>query len=175
MRIKNLLDAWDTVELYLTGILGGLATAFAFYQVVMRYVFKESPEWAEESVMYLVIWGVFIISSKLVREDQHIGADFFIKRMPLRVQKIMSIVTCLLSLFFVCLVIWYGFQIVSAALAMDERSTTRSRFPMWLAYLAIPAGSSLILLSCLYRLYLLWSQFSRGDFPCKHQGEDIKP
>lgn len=168
MSLKKALNVWDSLELYITGILAGIATAFAFYQVVMRYVFSESPEWAEESVLYLIIWAIFIISSKLVRDDEHVGADFVIRRLPYKVQRVQEIINCVLALSFLCIVIWYGFQIVSATFAMDERSTTRLRFPMWLAYLAIPGGSCLILLSYFRRLYLLIFQFDPKKFFHKH-------
>ena len=171
MRVKKIFTVWDSLELYFTGILAGVATAFAFYQVVMRYVFNRAPEWAEESVLYLIIWAVFIISSKLVRDDEHVGADFVLRRLPYKFQRVIEIFNCLLALSFLTLVIWYGFQIVAATLAMDERSTTRLRFPMWIAYLAIPSGSCLILLSYLRRLYLLIFQFDPRTQLGKHHEE----
>jgi len=169
MTLKKILDVWDSLELYVTGILAGTATAFAFYQVVMRYVFSKSPEWAEESVLYLIIWAIFIISSKLVRDDEHVGADFVIRKMPYGVQRVVEIINCVLALSFLCIVIWYGFQIVATIFAMDERSTTRLRFPMWIAYLAIPGGSCLILLSYIRRLYLLIFRCDPTKFFHKHK------
>ena len=163
MKFSKILKIWDAFELYTTGIFLSIATAFAFYQVIMRYVFNNAPEWAEESVLYLIIWAVFIISSKLVRDEEHVGADFVIRRMPFKVQRVIEIVNCILALLFCGIVIWYGFQIVSAAFSMGERSTTRLRFPMWIAYLAVPSGSCLILLSYLRRIYLLIFQFSSKE------------
>lgn len=174
MNFNKILDIWDKLELYITGILAGTATAFAFYQVVMRYIFNKSPEWAEESVLYLIIWSIFIISSKLVRDDEHVGADFVITRLPYKVQRVTKIIRCVLAVSFLCVVIWYGFKIVAATFSMDERSTTRLRFPMWLAYLAIPGGSCLILISYLRRLYLLIFQFDPTEyFPKKHQDSNV--
>ena len=66
MKPKKILKIWDILELYLAGTVLAVAVGFSFYQVVMRYVFNRAPEWAEESVMYLIIWAVYIISSKLV-------------------------------------------------------------------------------------------------------------
>ncbi len=162
MNSSKVIKIWDSIEIYLSGILAGIATLFAFYQVLMRYFFSMSPEWAEESVLYLIIWGIFIISSKLVRDDEHVGADFVIKKMPHRVQRVVGIINCVLAILFLCIVIWYGFQIVAAALAMDERSTTRLRFPLWIAYSAIPVGSCLIFISYIRRLYLMIFHFDHN-------------
>ena len=155
MEFKKLFNLWDTLELYLTGILVALATGFSFYQVVMRYVLNKAPEWAEESIMYLIIWSIFIISSKLIRDDAHVGATFFIDSMPAKVKRIVHIAINLFTISFCALVIVYGFQIVGFAYSMDERSTTKLLFPMWIAYLSVPVGSCLMLLSFLRRLYLL--------------------
>ena len=168
MRFKKILEVWDAIELYLTGVLAGIATAFAFYQVVMRYVFNKAPEWAEESVLYLIVWGVFIISSKLVRDDEHVGADFILRRLPYTFQRVIEIINCLVALSFCAIVIWYGFQIIAVTFAMDERSTTRLRFPMWIAYSAIPVGTCLISLSYLRRLYLFIFHFDPERLIHKH-------
>ncbi|MFC1814451.1 TRAP transporter small permease [Thermodesulfobacteriota bacterium] len=159
MRLSRVLNLWDKLELYLTGALASIATAVAFYQVVMRYIFNKAPGWAEEAVVYLIIWAVFIISSKLARDNEHVGADFFIHKTPYRFQRVVGIINCLLAFSFCGLVIWYGFIIVAATLALDERSTGILRFPMWIAYLAVPVGSCLILLSYVRRLYLLIFRF----------------
>jgi len=173
-KFEKLVQVWDSLELYVTGVLATVATGFAFYQVVMRYVFNDAPEWAEESVLYLIIWAVFIISSKLVRDEEHVGADFVLRRLPVKVQRIIEIMNCIMALFFCAVVIWYGFIIVSQVFAMDERSTTRLRFPMWIAYLAIPAGTCLIFLSYVRRLFLLAFRFDPVKFFYKDHGGEIK-
>ena len=171
MHSNKLLKLWDRLELLVSGLLVSIATIFAFYQVIMRYVFNNAPEWAEESVLYLVIWAVFIISSKLVRDDEHVGADFVIRRMPYSIQRVVEIIVCVLVLAFCVLIIWYGFKIVSVTFVLDERSTTRLRFPMWIAYLAIPGGTCLILLSYLRRLYLFIFRFDPLRLLQKHHEE----
>jgi TRAP-type C4-dicarboxylate transport system permease small subunit len=155
MTFRKILKIWDAVEIYSSGTLATLALGSAFYQVVMRYVFNDAPEWPEESVLYLIIWSVLIISSKLTRDDQMIGADFVVNRLPRNIKRAVTIGVAVLSMTFCILVIVYGIEIVATALEMNERSTTRLRFPMCIAYLAIPSGAGLITLSLLYRLYSL--------------------
>ena len=159
MKPKKILKIWDILELYLAGTVLAVAVGFSFYQVVMRYVFSESPYWAEESVNYLIIWGVFIIASKLARDDEHISADFVMRVMPNKFQRVVKIVCCALALSFCCLLVWYGFKIVAASHGFDERSVGRLAFPMWIAYLAVPAAACLLVLSYVRRLYLLIFQF----------------
>lgn len=152
---KKFIELWDTVELNLTGILSLFALCAAFYQVITRYFLNWAPEWAEESVLYLIIWAVFIIGSKLVREDHHVGADFLIQKLPFRIKRKVAIITSILALLFCLIVVFYGVQIVSMALQSDERSPTRMRFPMWIAYLSVPVGCFLMAISYTYRIYNL--------------------
>lgn len=164
MKTKTLLRLWDLTEYYTAGVLALLALGCAFYQVVMRYLFNRAPEWAEESVIYLVIWSVFIISSKLVRDDEHIGADILFKRLPASLQRWVSLGIAVLALTFCVVVVIYGMQIVYLIYDLDERSTTRLRFPMWIAYLSVVVGCTLIGLSYLRRLYLLIFHFDAESF-----------
>ena len=172
MSASKLLKAWDAAETYAAGLLCAAALLLAFYQVVMRYLFNDAPEGAEEGVLYLVIWAVFIISSRLVRDDEHVGADFVVSRLPVPTRRLVAIATTLLALVFCAVVAWYGFHIVDATLAMNERSTTRLRFPMWIAYLSVPTGSCLIGLSCIYRLDLLIRRFTPALFAA-HIVQDV--
>ena len=169
LRFKTILKIWDGLELYLAGILVCCSVGISFLQVVMRYVFNESPYWAEESVIYLVIWAILIVASKLARDDEHVSVSFFVQSLSLKAQRVFQIFCCLLALVFCCLLAWYGFQIVAAALSFDERSVGRLMFPMWIAYLSIPVGSCLLVLSYVYRLYLLIFRFDAEKLLCKHE------
>lgn len=164
MKLEKNLKVWDLAESYLVGILAILATGFAFYQVVTRYFFNFAPEWAEESVIYLIVWAVFIMASKLVRDDHHVGADFLFQKLPPRLQQKVALATTVLALIFCLVVVYFGSQVVSVALGIDERSTTRMRFPMWIAYLSVPTGCALVSLSLIYRLYVLIKKYDPEMF-----------
>jgi len=159
LKFEKILKFWDLAESYLVGILAILAMGFAFYQVVTRYFLNFAPEWAEESVIYLIVWAVFIMASKLARDDQHVGADFIFQKLPARLQQKVAILTTVLALIFCLVVVYFGSQVVSVAQDIDERSTTRMRFPLWIAYLSVPTGCSLVSFSLLYRVYLLITKF----------------
>lgn len=164
MKFEKLLKLWDLTEMYLVGTLAIFATGIAFYQVITRYFFNFSPEWIEESIIYLIVWAVFIMASKLARDDQHVGADFIFQKLPPRFQQKVAIVTTGLALIFCLIIVYYGMQIVSVAFGMDERSTTRMRFPLWIAYLSVPTGCFLVSLGLIYRAYLLIVKFDDEMF-----------
>ena len=56
------------MEKFLVGLLALVAVASGFYGVIMRYVFRTTPDWIEEIIIYMIIWAVFISASTLAEE-----------------------------------------------------------------------------------------------------------
>ncbi|MBN8901826.1 MAG: TRAP transporter small permease, partial [Rhodospirillales bacterium] len=136
---------WDTIERTLVGLLGALAMIVGIVQVAGRYLFPEHAiSWAEEVIVYLVVWGEMIISSQLVRTDGHVRPDLVLRLVPPAGQRWMEAFNCVVALAFCVGMIWYGWQIVDTSLLLDERSATDLGFPMWIYYTALPAGGVLM-------------------------------
>lgn len=166
---KNLLKTWNWLEKTLVGVLAFAATMCIFYGVIMRYVFSRSPEWVEEVVIYMIIWAVFIMASTLVEERGHVGATFIVQRFPLLLRRVIEIITGILALGFCVLVSYWGYQVVQVTYLMDERSVTSLRFPLWIAYLSVPAGATLIICRYVKRIYRLVFRFHMTDLQETHE------
>jgi len=145
---------WDKLERLLIGLLGALAMLVGLTQVLGRYVAPRfAISWAEEVIVYLVVWGIMIASSQLVRLDGHVRPDLVLRALPPQGQRWMEALNCLVALAFSVGMVWYGWIIVSTAWVLDERSSTGLSFPMWLYYAALPAGGLLMVGRYLIRLY----------------------
>ncbi|MBU1207016.1 MAG: TRAP transporter small permease [Proteobacteria bacterium] len=144
--MNRVLQGWNRVEKFIAGLLALSATSVAFYAVIMRYAFNNPPDWGEEIATYLLIWAVFIIASTLVEERGHVGATILVERFPLKVRRPLAVLNALLALGFCLLIAFFGYKIVSVAHMLDERSLTALRFPLWIPYLAVPAGLTLIII-----------------------------
>jgi C4-dicarboxylate transporter DctQ subunit len=157
------METWDRVERTLVGVLGLAALAFALWQVVSRYFFpQQSISYAEEVIVYLVIWGIMIVSSQLVRTDRHVRPDLVLKVVPAGVARWMEVFNCLAAVVFCGALIWYGREIVETALLIDEHSASDLRFPMWIYYAALPAGGLLMLIRYVIRLVWLLAASDAG-------------
>ncbi len=145
---------WDRIERLLVGVLGALAMVVGLAQVAGRYLFpSQAFSWAEEIIVYLVVWAVMIVSSQLVRTDGHVRPDLVLRLVPPGGQRWMEAFNCVVALAFCFGMIWYGWQIVDTSLQLDERSSTALAFPMWAYYAALPAGGGLMAARYLIRLY----------------------
>lgn len=147
------MRVWDWVENTLAGLLGAGALLIGVVQVVGRYFVPEHAiTWAEEVIVYLAIWAIFIVSSQLVRNDGHVRPDVVLRMVPPRGQRVMEVFNCLVALVFCAGLVWFGWEIVDTALLLDERSSTGLEFPMWIYYAALPTGGALMFIRYSMRL-----------------------
>jgi C4-dicarboxylate transporter DctQ subunit len=167
---------WDRIERTLVGILGAVAMLVGLVQVVGRYFFPEHAiSYAEEVIVYLIVWGVMIISSQLVRTDGHVRPDLVLRLVPPRGQRWMEVSNCLVALAFSVGMVWYGWEIVQTSLMLDERSSTDLGFPMWLYYAALPTGGLLMTVRYLIRLYRYLFRFDPASMTVGHLLPDEIP
>jgi C4-dicarboxylate transporter DctQ subunit len=152
-KAATALRWWDRCEETLVGLLGLIALVIGLLQVIGRYFDPaRAISYAEEVIVYLIIWAIMIVSSQLVRRDGHVRPDLVLRILPPRYLRIMEIFNCLVAVVFCAALVWYGWQIVDTSLLIDETSSTDLQFPMWIYYLALPVGSALMLIRYVMRL-----------------------
>ncbi|MGZ3360515.1 MAG: TRAP transporter small permease [Xanthobacteraceae bacterium] len=153
MKALLMMKIWNRAEQTLVGVFGLVALAFALWQIVSRYFFpRQSISYAEEVIVYLLIWAIMIVSSQLVRTDGHVRPDLVLNVVPAGVARWMEVLNCVAAIVFCGALVWYGRQVVDIALLIDERSASDLRFPMWIYYAALPVGGLLMLIRYVIRL-----------------------
>ena len=163
---------WDRVERILVGLLGAVAMLVGLVQVVGRYFFPNyAISWAEEVIVYLVVWGVMIISSQLVRTDGHVRPDLVLRLAGPRGQRWMESFNCIVALIFCAGMVWYGANIVESSWMLDEHSASDFAFPMWIYYTSLPVGGLLMFLRYCVRLYRYLFRFDPATMTVGHTAE----
>ncbi|MFI4989005.1 MAG: TRAP transporter small permease [Alphaproteobacteria bacterium] len=148
-----MLRLWDWLEETLAGLLGLIALAVGLLQVIGRYLDPaQAISYAEEVIVYLVIWAIMIVSSQLVRRDGHVRPDLVLRLLPPAALRWVEMFNCVVAIVFCGALVWYGWEIVDTALLIDERSSSDLQFPMWIYYLALPVGTGLMLVRYVMRL-----------------------
>ena len=144
---------WDRIELTLVGFLGACAMAIAAIQVFGRYIDPAAAiTWAEEVIVYIAVWAVMIIASQLVRNDAMVRPDLVLRLLRPGIQRWVEMFNCLVAIAFTLGMLWYGWTVVATALLLDQRSSSDLQFPLWIYYLALPAGGALMLGRYIVRL-----------------------
>ena len=171
-----MMNLWDRVEQALAGLLGLAALLLALWQVVSRYFAPHHAiSFAEEVIVYLMIWAIMIVSSQLVRTDSHVRPDLVLNIAPLKVKRWLEVFNSLAAIIFCAGIIWYGSQVVETAWIIDERSASDLRFPMWIYYAALPTGGLLMLVRYVFRLAGLAATAAWRSIIPQHPGSHELP
>jgi len=150
----RVLDAWDRLERWLIGLLGGVGLLIYLTQIVGRYLTTEIDFSAgEELTIYIVIWATFLTASLLVREDGHVRADLLLRMMRPERQRWVEIANCGIALGFCLALTWYGWLVAADSYDLGERSNTVLSFPMWVYYAALPVSAALMSIRYARRLW----------------------
>ena len=148
--------ALNTAETTFVGGALAFASLLLFVNVVLRYWFLAPISWAEELTLYVMVWIVFVGSSAAIRTRGHIAIDLLPLVLSPAGRRRLAIFVAVTVLAFLAVFFHYSLQHTLRVRASGQ-VTPVMQAPMWLAYLAMPAGSALMMLrSC----QLLW-RFAR--------------
>lgn len=139
-------NAWNQLERLLVGLLGAFAMIIAVVQVFGRYIDPANAiNWAEEVIVYVMVWAIMIIASQLVRTDGMVRPDLVLRLLSPGVQRWVETFNCLVAIAFTFGLLWYGWAVVGTAVLLDQRSSSDLQFPIWIYYTALPTGGALML------------------------------
>jgi len=110
--------------------------------VVARYFFGESIQWAEEFSRYAFIWIIFLGAVVCTKHKRHISIDSVVKLLPVLVQPWVNCVTELLVSALMVIIIWYGSLLTKNA----TQITATLNVPQYIIYMVVPASGVLGLL-----------------------------
>lgn len=112
-------------------------------QVFSRYFMNHSIFWAEEVGRILLVWITFLGASSAFKRRAHVGIDFFVSRLPSRLQMLCR--WCVLAagcMLFMTLV-WHGSLY---CWFVSSQKTPALGIPLFLPYMALPLSGLLFLI-----------------------------
>ncbi|MDR1936791.1 MAG: TRAP transporter small permease [Candidatus Accumulibacter sp.] len=133
---------YDAMKVFVAAQLM-LMTVFIFYQIIMRYVFNDAPEWSEEISRYLFIWSSFIAAGMGVREHIHIGIDAVVNLLPTPLRRATQYLVALIILALGVFLTWYGWKVVGITYT---QMSPAAGVPIGLVYAAAPCMGMLMVL-----------------------------
>lgn len=133
--------------LLLSGVLINLAN------VIGRYVFLAAIYWAEEAMVYLSIWAIFLAAIAVAYDGTALTMDFFFARVSPALRKLMSAsitaITAAVSLFMA----WQSVQI-ARVLARNGQNSIALEIPMVIPQAALTFGFAMIAAAVVTRFVL---------------------
>ncbi|AOT69841.1 TRAP transporter small permease [Geosporobacter ferrireducens] len=97
-KIHNVVDQFIRVLSIITGYIVGIFMVILFFQVVLRFVFKNPIYGADELVIALMVWSMALGNAIVYWHNEHAVIEFCLQNSPSIVKKIMHHVTNLVVL-----------------------------------------------------------------------------
>lgn len=142
-----------TVPHWAMGVLMLAGVGICLANVVARYAFGKAFFWAEEAMVFMTIWGVFLGVASATFDRAHLNMDLFSHRISGAALRVLNGAIVLVMLACCGFMVWQSAQVVK--LFIDSGVVTVSAgLPKWIPHLALPVGFSLMALAALFRLRL---------------------
>ena len=149
--VKQIRSIMDKVTQAMSATIFAVLVVLVTYQVIVRYIFSNPSPWSEQAARYLLVWLILITSSYVFGRREHMNVDFFVGKLPLKINVAIKILTELLIGFFVVFVLIYGgYLAVNVALAASDLAMPWLN--MGLVNSVIPISGGLTLIYTLFNI-----------------------
>ncbi len=140
------------------GLWAGAAALLAIValnavNIALRYFFRSPLSWAEEAMLYLMIFGVYVGAISVAWQQAHIRIDAILDFAPPARRKFLEIVSTLVLAGVLVPVVFASFRVVNLLFEFDQRSDAL-QLPMWIAQSVVPVSLLLIVLMSLLRIFV---------------------
>ena len=146
------------LDLYFMVILLACLIVLTVGGVLKRYILRNPISWLEEIQALLFMWITFIGGSAAFRYASHVSIEILVDSLPKKIGGLIERFDVLLQLLILGYLCYqeftYYFQLISTG-----KVTNLLRIPFSVAYLALPIGGVLMLVSMLWASY---QQFVKG-------------
>ena len=139
----------------------GYTVVAAFLKSIFLWLAAVDVSWAQELCIYMFIWMAKFGAAYGVRTGIHVGVDVLVNILPASSRRRVITFSLLCGAFFTSVVAAFGAAFVTQMWHTGQQSNDLEA-PMWIVYLAIPLGSSLM---CFRFLQVAWSFYRTGEIP----------
>ena len=151
-----------------------VAAAFIITEaVVVRKIFGVSTIWQTEASVFLLILTVFVGAPFVQKNEHHLNVDLLIVNLSPRTREmtliVVSVISCLLA----------GILAVTAwpmwweAVVNNEHSESLWGPPLWIPYLFLPLGMTLLFLQYVVQIYGKITAFMQGKVDAEAKRKEL--
>ncbi|RKD76326.1 TRAP-type C4-dicarboxylate transport system permease small subunit [Sinobaca qinghaiensis] len=153
--MPHLASSLIKIEEVLTKLLLAGIVILVFYSAMVRWA-GVPVAWSVEMAQLLFIWLVFLGANQSLRNNRHIGIDYFVEKLPFKGKLVITIITNTVVAVFLMICIYYGFIYAS-----EQTLRSIQNLPFSYSYItfSIPVGCTLMLITLLTK----WIAFIRGS------------
>lgn len=146
--MRKAIQYYIKAENFITNVLMVGVVIFVFAAAAMRWV--GSPiAWSVEFAQFLFVWVIFLGANRALREERHIGVDFFTKKLSRKFQGVLEIIVLGLVMLFLGYLTYYG-----TLLSLENSLRRIGNIPLSYSFvtMAVPVGSILMIATIISKL-----------------------
>lgn len=143
--------AFVTVPGFLLGALMLAGIAINFANVVGRYAFGHALFWAEETMVFITIWGVFIGMAAIAFDGNHLNMDLFFAQFRGRWRVLLNGAVAATLLVCCAFVVVQSYHVVTL-FAQAKQVSVSAGIPKAIPHAALLAGFALTGLAVVVRI-----------------------
>jgi TRAP-type C4-dicarboxylate transport system permease small subunit len=166
---QNPMPAWVSAVHAASRFFGVIAAGMILVSIVVvcqmvfvRAVLHESSIWQTEFVMYLLVAATFIGSPYILLTRGHVAVDVVPLMVSPRMRRHLHLVGSVIALVFCGLFLWASIPWWHDTWVNDQTTSSMWRARLWIPYLSVPVGLTLL---CLQYLAEVWLVITQREHP----------
>jgi TRAP-type C4-dicarboxylate transport system permease small subunit len=163
-RLQAFLEQMSRVTVYVGGALLLLSALMVSVEVVMRKVFLQSLQGADEFSGYVLAVTVTWAFSYALYRRAHIRIDALYVHLPYRVCCVLDVVALLSLAIFFSIMAWLSVEVLLESIRLNAQANTVRRTPLWIPQSIWVAGLIFFVINIYVLLIRSASMLFRGQF-----------
>jgi TRAP-type C4-dicarboxylate transport system permease small subunit len=148
----KLIDRFNRVIVVLSAIALLVASCVLTYSVVLRYFSPQPTDWQDEFSVFLLIGVTFMSAAWVQSQRGHIGIEAVASMLPPRLDQLRQRIVDGLSALFCAFFAWKSWTLLHEAWVDGYVSSSSWAPPLWIPYLLMAFGMSLLTLQILLQV-----------------------
>jgi TRAP-type C4-dicarboxylate transport system permease small subunit len=148
-RLEELI--FVKIPYVISGILFLIAAAINITNIIARYVFFKPIFWAEEILVFLMIWGVFVVAITITYRGAHLCMDLIYNSFKPRMKIVINIAVTVLFLACTIFTAAQSWQVVLLHYR-NHGVTAGTDIPLIIPHTAVLFGFSMMAVTVFVRL-----------------------
>ncbi|MBU0734708.1 MAG: TRAP transporter small permease [Proteobacteria bacterium] len=135
--------------------------------VIVRKVFGISTIWQIEASVYLLIFTVFTGSAFVQKSEHHLNVDLVVIHLSPKTREVTLIIVSIISCIIAAVLAWYAWPMWWETVVNNEHSESLWGPPLWIPYLFLPLGMTLLFLQYILYIRNKIAAFRSGEYKQK--------
>ena len=129
-----------------------VASCVLTYSVVSRYVMKASTDWQDEAAVFCLVGATFLCGAFVQQLRGHVGIEAIAGLLPRSMNRLRLMLVDLMCTAFCAFFAWKSWTLFHEAWAEGQTTSSSWAPPLWIPYVLMALGMSLLSLQLLVQL-----------------------